>query len=261
VIVSPEPLALVFLLGMRHGLDPDHVAMIDGLTMRAVNAGRPGAGWIGTWFSIGHSAAVAAVALLVAVFSQRLSAPPWLPNVIDWLVIVLLVLVGTLNLRGLLRASSDPRPSFPDRVLPPALRNAAGPLPTIMIGLLFGLVFDTASQAAAWGAVASTQAGFTGALAITAAFAVGMIMVDTIDSQIVARLASGEGGPRKAERWRRAAGWVIVGLSFGTALYALLGMAGITLGIADIAWTSAGLLAAVSVAALLQLARRYRQQP
>jgi high-affinity nickel-transport protein len=130
-----------------------------------------------------------------------------------------------------------------------------------MIGLLFGLVFDTASQAAAWGAVASTQAGFTGALAITAAFAVGMILVDTIDSQIVARLASGEGGPRKAERWRRAAGWVIVGLSFGTALYALLGMAGITLGIADIAWTSAGLLAAVSVAALLQLARRYRQQP
>ena len=34
-VVSGSALGLVFLLGLRHGLDPDHIAVIDNLTFPA----------------------------------------------------------------------------------------------------------------------------------------------------------------------------------------------------------------------------------
>lgn len=257
--IAVEPTALIFLLGMRHGLDPDHVAMIDGLTMRAIAAGRPGAGWIGTWFSLGHSLAVGAVAVMVAVLSARLVAPDWLPAVIDWLVIALLLLVGTLNLQGLLRRTPNTLRSLPERALPSGLRGRIGPLPTIAIGILFGLVFDTASQAAAWGAAATATGGVEGAIVIAAAFAMGMMLVDTIDSQLLARLARTGRAADQLTRWRRAATWVIVVLSFGTAGLALLEKLGFALSVPDSGFTAIGLLAALAVVVLLAR-ERYRSQ-
>ena len=54
---------LVFMLGMRHGLDADHLATIDGLT-RFNSRSNPGlARWCGCWFSLGHGAVVVAIAL------------------------------------------------------------------------------------------------------------------------------------------------------------------------------------------------------
>jgi hypothetical protein len=35
-LVSFSGLVLMFVLGLRHGLDPDHIACIDGLTWRAL---------------------------------------------------------------------------------------------------------------------------------------------------------------------------------------------------------------------------------
>ncbi len=257
--IAIEPTALIFLLGMRHGLDPDHVAMIDGLTMRAIAAGRPGAGWIGTWFSLGHSLAVGAVAVLVALLSARLVAPDWLPAVIDWLVIVLLLLVGALNLQGLVRRTPNAGRSLPERAMPAWLVGRVGPLPTIAIGILFGLVFDTASQAAAWGAAATATGGVKSAIVIAAAFAIGMMLVDTVDSQLLAHFArSGQQGEQLA-RWRRAATWVIVALSFGTAGLALLEKFGFALSAPDSVFTAIGLLAALAVVVLLAR-ERYRSQ-
>ena len=259
--IAIEPTALIFLLGMRHGLDPDHVAMIDGLTMRAVDAGRPGAGWVGTWFSLGHSLAVGAVAILVALVSAQFDLPDWLPAFIDWLVIALLLLVGLLNLHSLLRPRNSARFSLPDGFLPPVVRGRMGPLPTIVIGILFGLVVDTASQAAAWGAAATATGGFVGALVIAVSFGVGMVLVDTIDSQLVARFACTGHNAEKVTRWRRAASWVIVALSFGTAGLSLLEKAGFDIAVSDHGWTAIGLLAAVVVAALLARQRTSRPQP
>lgn len=256
--IAIEPTALIFLLGMRHGLDPDHVAMIDGLTMRAVDAGRPGAGWVGTWFSLGHSLAVGAVAIAVALLSAQFDLPHWLPAAIDWLVIALLLLVGLLNLHGLLQRTDCARPSLPDGFLPRALHGRMGPLPTIVIGILFGLVFDTASQAAAWGAAATAKGGFVGAVIIAAAFGVGMVLVDTIDSQLVARLARAGRDANRVTRWRRSASWVIVALSFGTAGLSLFEMAGFEPAVSDHAWTAIGLLAALAVAVLLARQRTSR---
>jgi high-affinity nickel permease len=66
-IASASGLLLMLVLGLRHGLDPDHVACIDGLTWRAMQHGRHHSPWVGTLFAIGHGLLVTMVAV---VFSQ-----------------------------------------------------------------------------------------------------------------------------------------------------------------------------------------------
>ncbi|MCC6609025.1 MAG: hypothetical protein IT515_05045 [Burkholderiales bacterium] len=46
--------ALVFFLGVKHGLDPDHLVAIDGLTRFNSQADRRLARWCGALFSLGH---------------------------------------------------------------------------------------------------------------------------------------------------------------------------------------------------------------
>ena len=36
-LLSLSDLGLMLTLGLRHGLDPDHIAVIDGLTIRALD--------------------------------------------------------------------------------------------------------------------------------------------------------------------------------------------------------------------------------
>lgn len=47
--------ALAFILGLRHGLDADHLATIDGLTRFNVQAHPKMARWCGALFSLGHA--------------------------------------------------------------------------------------------------------------------------------------------------------------------------------------------------------------
>lgn len=246
-----EAVALVFILGLRHGLDPDHVAVIDGLTLQASEDRPRWAPWIGTFFSIGHSISVAAVAVLVAAFSAKLRIPAWAFTAIDWLIIMLLLLVGMLNLIGL-RGGADYRPTgWRDRFLPARLRQSSKPGSVLLIGLVFGLVFDTASQAAAWGTMAAAEGGVEGALILAAAFAAGMILVDTADSQIVARLLAHGGDHARMLAHRRLAGWLIVGLSFGTAAFAIAGRLHVAPDLNAWLWTLSGAAAAFGVAVAL----------
>src|ERR1700756_2092088 len=66
--------ALAYSLGLRHGLDPDHIAAIDNVTRRLMQEGkRPVAA--GFFFALGHSAVVfvasGAVALAAGAFTDR----------------------------------------------------------------------------------------------------------------------------------------------------------------------------------------------
>src|SRR5258705_12777696 len=70
--------AVVFLLGLKHGLDPDHLAAIDGLT-RFNAADRPRLSrWSGLLFSAGHGLVVTAIAVAVATVASEWRAPAWL---------------------------------------------------------------------------------------------------------------------------------------------------------------------------------------
>lgn len=115
---------LAVALGMRHGVDPDHLAAIDGVSRL-----RPSP-WNGVLFALGHGAVVTllafpAAALLAQVDLEALHLSVWL-----------LLLVAGVNLYRLLR----PREEVPARL----------PIPNpLLLGLLFGLGFETASQLSA----------------------------------------------------------------------------------------------------------------
>src|SRR5258706_6257296 len=73
-------LAVVFALGLKHGLDPDHLAAIDGITR--FNAGRRPllSRWSGLLFSAGHGVVVTLVAVAVATLAAQWRAPEWLED-------------------------------------------------------------------------------------------------------------------------------------------------------------------------------------
>ena len=253
--IPATALGLVFVLGLRHGLDPDHIAVVDNLTFRAAEDRPALAPWVGTLFALGHSISVGIVAIMVSLFAGFFQVPAWISGSVDWLVIGLLLLVGILNLRALLRTEPYRPIGWRQGLVPRALRETTHPAGIIAIGMIFGLVFDTVTQAAAWGAAASASGGLWGTLTVVGVFAAGMMISDTADSQIVARLLRSNADPARVRYYRRSVGWIIVALSFGMAIYMLLGMAGILIELPDFWFTTLGVAMALSVILILGLMR------
>ena len=254
-VTTAPSLGLVFVLGLRHGIDPDHIAVIDNMTLRAVETAARWSALTGTLFAIGHSIAVAGVALAVAGISHALVWPSWVAGAIDWSVIALLLLVGGLNLRALLRPAIYVPAGWRQHLIPARLRTSTSAGAVVAVGVIFGLVFDTATQAAAWGASASAEAGLAGAAAITLAFAAGMIVTDTLDSLVVARLLRRRADRTTLALYRRGIGWLIVVLSFGMALYALVRMLAPAIELSTEFGTALGL---AMIAAVVLVSRRRR---
>ena len=97
--------AIVFLLGLKHGFDADHLATIDGLTRLNARHGRPFARYCGALFSLGHGAVVIAIALAIGLASERWDPPAWLDALGAWISIAFLTALGIVNLRAVLAAA------------------------------------------------------------------------------------------------------------------------------------------------------------
>jgi nickel/cobalt transporter (NiCoT) family protein len=220
-LISFSGLVLMFVLGLRHGLDPDHIACIDGLTWRALNHEHEHAHWIGTLFAIGHGLLVTGIAVGVSQFTRGLEVPDAVVKVFGWIPTGLLLMVGTLNLRLLMRKDPSYVPTgWKLRLIPQRLRNHSSPWAVVVIGVLFATVFDTATQASAWGYVASNKGGgLIAAFLAGIVFTLGMIITDTLDGRLICRISRGTDGQAAGRRFRRALGWLIVAISYGVAAY------------------------------------------
>jgi high-affinity nickel-transport protein len=180
----------VFALGLRHGADPDHLAAIDNLTRNSFEE-RP---WLsrfcGTLFAGGHSVMVLAIAALVGVMGSHFGAHGALIERIGtWISIVVLVAIAIMNLQQL-RAGGTRLVGAKTRLLPKALRDGSSPWLAVPVGLLFGFGFETSSQIATYAVAFGVNSGLIGALLVGAAFCLGMICTDTLDSVLVHRLVS-----------------------------------------------------------------------
>ena len=72
---------LAFVLGMKHGMDADHLATIDGLTRFNATAGRKKlARLCGFLFSLGHGIVVCIVAVGTSFLFQQGAVPAWTPS-------------------------------------------------------------------------------------------------------------------------------------------------------------------------------------
>ena len=219
-MISLSGFMLMFVLGLRHGLDPDHIACIDGLTWRTIDHNRELAPWVGTLFAIGHGLLVTGIAVGVNQLSRGLEVPPTAIVVFGWIPTLLLILVGTLNLRQLLSPHVHYQPTgWKLRLIPRRLREHSNPLAIVLIGVLFATVFDTATQASAWGYVATNNGGMLAAAAAGFIFTFGMIITDTLDGRLLCRIVRRADGEAAGRRYRRVLGWLIVALSYGVAAY------------------------------------------
>lgn len=181
-------------LGMRHGVDPDHLTAVDGLSRV-----RPSP-YVGLLFALGHGTVVTLLAFPAAALFQ---AVPWeglhLP-------VFLLLLVAGLNLYRLLRPT-------PARPVPLPVLNP------LLLGLLFGLGFETASQLSALALTAAIHP-----LRLGLFFTLGMALVDGVDGLLASRLQTLSPQAPRAERASRLLGWVVVGLSLFLAAAELLAL-------------------------------------
>jgi high-affinity nickel-transport protein len=248
---------LMFLMGLRHGFDPDHIAIIDSMTYR-VFAQRPRvAAWIGTLFALGHGLAVTAIAVALGAYTSTIALPQSGRAILDWLPTALMIMVGSMNLRDLLsRRDYQPR-GWKARLLPGRVRDSSHPLAIVLVGVMFALVFDTATQAAAWGYSAASGGGAHMALLAGLAFTAGMVVTDTLDGQFVARLLRRASAIGDTARYRRRIGWVVVILSYAMAAYEIATRLRPRAELGEFWMTATGCML-VAVALLAQVAARRR---
>ena len=154
--------ALVFLLGMRHGLV----------------------------FSLGHGAVVMAIAAGVGLASERWDAPAWLDTFGAWLSIAFLLAIAILNLRAVLSTAPDQavalvglKGRFVGR-----LAHAGSPGGVAAVGALFALSFDTVSQSALFAVTAAQFGGLAHALTLGGLFMLGMLATDGLNGWWIAHL-------------------------------------------------------------------------
>lgn len=257
---------LAFMLGLRHGVDADHLAAID--VMARFNAGgRPGVARLtGVWFSIGHGVVVLAFAFFVASLAHAWRVPGWLEPVGAWVSIALLLVLGGLSLAAVGRAAPGAAVQFAGwrSVLYGRLLKVSGALPILGIGALFAVSFDTLGQAALMGATGTSRMGLPAVGLLAGSFVVGMIVTDGLNGWFVAKLMLRSA--QAAARLSRVMAVSIGGVSIATALLGSVAqlVPGASAWIEDHQAHFAVLIVAIvslSFAAGLRLTRRARPAP
>jgi high-affinity nickel-transport protein len=197
---------LAYSLGLRHGLDPDHIAAIDNVTRRFMQEGkRPVA--VGFFFALGHSAVVvvasAAVALAAGAFSDKFAGLRDIGGIVGTsasaLFLFAIAAANIVVLRGVYRAFRRAsaggglheddldillaQRGFLARLFRSLFRFVSKSWHLFPIGVLFALGFETASEISLFGlsAQASNQVSGWSVLVFPSLFAAGMTLVDTAD--------------------------------------------------------------------------------
>lgn len=198
---------VAYVLGLRHGVDADHIAAIDNTTRKLMQQGKPRF-TVGSWFSLGHSTIVFGL-IAVIVFVTR-SVIGKIPAIQSWGAITgtfisgaFLWIIGFLNLvivLGVYRLFKQAREGsvnekqleeymenrgFLNRAFRPLFRIVNDAWQIYPIGVLFGLGFDTATEVAliaiSVGVGVSSSVPLWQIMVLPLLFTCGMVLTDTTD--------------------------------------------------------------------------------
>ena len=203
---------LAYGFGLRHAVDADHIAAIDNITRKLMQEGKRPA-TVGFFFAMGHSTVVILACVAIAVTASTV-----LPHmgvaarnvgviVSTSVSAAFLLLIAMMNLvvfRAVWRTFQYVRAGgsyveedfnlllagrgFAARLFRPLFRLVRRPWHILLLGFLFGLGFDTATEVALLG-ISATQAArgisMWTILVFPALFAAGMSLVDTTDGVLM----------------------------------------------------------------------------
>jgi high-affinity nickel-transport protein len=199
-----------YTLGMRHAFDADHIGAIDNTTRKLMGDGqRPLS--VGFFFSLGHSSIVFLLAAGFAVGIRGLSgsvandgstlhrASGLIGPTVSGSFLLLIGLLNLVVLVGIVRIFLRMRKGELDegelerqlgsrglmnRIYGRATNAVTRPWQMYLVGLLFGLGFDTATEVALLATAGGAAAGglpLYAILCLPILFAAGMSLLDTID--------------------------------------------------------------------------------
>ncbi|WVR05065.1 hypothetical protein IAU60_002077 [Kwoniella sp. DSM 27419] len=207
---------LAWTIGLRHGLDADHISAIDNATRQLVSLGQLPI-TCGLFFSLGHSTIVIVVNVALAIsvdIYDKLDKVGSVGGIIgasvsaSFLFLIACIniyfLIGAIKLRrriklreaqGLPPDTNDSDPTKIHgggclvRIIGPVLRAVDRPWKMYPVGILFGFGFDTASSIALLAISAIAQRGPDGQsishgkiVILPFLFTAGMSLVDSLDS-------------------------------------------------------------------------------
>lgn len=187
---------IVLLLGMRHGLDLDHLAAIDAMT-RNVSERKRLAKFVGFLFSIGHGSVVIFLSIIVGISMQLLSIPHELDFLMQIASILFLLLFSLISFYSVLynAASKQNIVMGPKSVLASRLlKNIHHPFAIFCVGGIFAVSFDTVSQVAFLSLNSAAIYGWFASIALGIVFMAGMILIDGMNGYLVSLLV------RRADR-------------------------------------------------------------
>jgi len=260
---------LASTLGLRHAVDADHIAAIDNVTRKFLQAGRRPLS-VGLFFALGHSTvvalAVAGLAAAVPLLGERFETWRHVGGLIGTMVSVLFLLaIAAANLvilrsnwRALRPARRDDADAAQDldslsagggllaRLCRPLFRLITEPWHMFFLGFLFGLGFDTATEVALLGLSASQAAQgmpIWTILVFPALFAAAMALVDTADGVLMLRAYGWAfDKPARRLRYNLAITLISVVVAVAVAGFQLLGLVGEEWGPSGTFWDTIGRL-------------------
>ncbi|OHU94731.1 HoxN/HupN/NixA family nickel/cobalt transporter [Mycobacterium talmoniae] len=203
-----------YTLGLRHAFDADHIAAIDNTTRKLMNDGqRPLA--VGFFFSLGHSSVVFGLAALLTVGLKSVVGPVQddssrlhyytglIGTSVSGVFLYLIAILNVVILAGILRVFARMRRGSYDeaeleaqldsrgllnRILGRATKSIARSWHMYLVGILFGLGFDTATEIALLvlaGTSAAAGLPWYAILCLPTLFAAGMCLLDTVDGSFM----------------------------------------------------------------------------
>ena len=198
---------LAYTLGLRHGVDADHIVAIDNTTRKLLQEGeRPLT--VGTWFSLGHSTVVVGLVVALVITTQSVtnqipglqSSGAIIGTTVSGVFLFLIGLVNAIIVMGIYETFKTMKEGklneseletllqnrgFLNRYFGGLFKIVRKPWQIYPIGVLFGLGFDTASEIALFAitiafAVSSPLPVWM-VLLLPFLFTCGMVLADTTD--------------------------------------------------------------------------------
>ena len=168
---------LLLALGFRHGLDPDHIAVVDGMTRLRHNGS---AYWkarlTGFQFAAGHSLTILLATFVFYMYGIQL--PEWLDAVGLWISTFFLLWLAYRNLKFCYSGNDDHHHA--GSPVQRKILQAMGPFAHPMgVGFGFAISFDSLAQAGLMAAKGHELGGLFAIIAMALSFGIGMTLADT----------------------------------------------------------------------------------
>jgi high-affinity nickel-transport protein len=199
---------LAYSFGLRHAVDADHIAAIDNVTRKLMQAGKRPVS-VGLMFSLGHSTIVVLASVGIAATALALQSRMdglkevgvVVGTIVSTLFLFSIALMNLVILRSVIRAFRRVRNGEPyvdedfdmllasrgflARIFRPLFSLITKSWHMYLLGFLFGLGFDTATEVGLLGISAASAAQglpIWSILVFPVLFTAGMTLIDSTDS-------------------------------------------------------------------------------